>query len=70
MISFHFCRYKHYCDDVFVILEVEELIFELDPNNDGVITEDEFNVICKYISQRGNPSLPPIGGKSSTSRSD
>lgn len=47
---------------------MEELIFELDPNNDGVITEDEFNVICKYISQRG--TLPPIGGKSSTSRSD
>ena len=42
---------------------------ELDPNHDGVITEEEFNVICKYISQRGNPSLPPIGGKSSTSRS-
>ena len=47
-----------------------ELIYELDPNHDGVITEDEFNVICKYISQRGNPTLPPIGGaKSSTSRS-
>ena len=46
-----------------------ELIFELDPNHDGQITEEEFNVICKYISQRGNPSLPPIGGKSSTSRS-
>ena len=29
---------------------VEELIFDLDPNHDGVITEEEFNVICKYIS--------------------
>ena len=48
---------------------VEDLIFELDPNQDGSITEDEFNVICKYISQRGSPSLPAIGGKSSTSRS-
>ena len=48
---------------------VAELIFDLDPNHDGVITEEEFNVICKYISQRGNPTLPPIGGKSSTSRS-
>lgn len=48
---------------------MEELIFDLDPNHDGVITEEEFNVICKYISQRGNPTLPPIGGKSNTSRS-
>ena len=48
---------------------VEELIFDMDPNHDGVITEEEFSVICRYISQRGNPSLPPIGGKSSTSRS-
>ena len=48
---------------------MEELIFDMDPNHDGVITEEEFSVICRYISQRGNPSLPPIGGKSSTSRS-
>ena len=41
----------------------------MDPNHDGVITEEEFSVICRYIMQRGNPSLPPIGGKSSTSRS-
>ena len=48
---------------------VEDLIYEMDPNHDGVITEEEFSVICKYISQRGNPSFPPIGGsKSGTSR--
>ena len=42
----------------------------MDPNHDGVITEEEFSVICRYIMQRGNPNLPPIGGKqSSTSRS-
>ena len=46
-----------------------DLIFDLDPNHDGVITEEEFTVICKYIMQRGNPSFPPIGNKSSTSRS-
>ena len=42
----------------------------MDPNHDGVITEEEFSVICKYISQRGNASYPPIGGssKSGTSR--
>lgn len=50
-------------------VSVEELIFDMDPNHDGVITEEEFSVICRYIMQRGNPSLPPIGGKSSTSRS-
>ena len=48
---------------------VEELIFELDPNHNGEITEDEFNVICKHISSRGSASFPPIEGKSSTSRS-
>ena len=42
---------------------------ELDPNHDCQITEEEFSVICKYISQRGNPSFPPIGSKASTSRS-
>lgn len=45
---------------------MEELIFELDPNHDGEITEDEFNVICKYISQGGRP---PLGAQASTSRS-
>lgn len=50
--------------------QVEDLIFELDPNHDGFISEEEFSVICKYISQRGNSSFPPIGGsKSGTSRS-
>lgn len=34
----------------------------MDPNHDGVITEEEFGVICKYISQRGNSSFPPLGG--------
>jgi hypothetical protein len=48
---------------------VEELIFEFDPNHNGEITEEEFNVICKYISSRGSASFPPIEGKSSTSRS-
>ena len=48
---------------------VEDLIYEMDPNHDGVITEEEFSVICKYISQRSNPSFPPIAGsKSGTSR--
>ena len=42
---------------------------DLDPNHDGQITEEEFGLICRYISQRDNPTLPPIGGKSSTSRS-
>ena len=51
------------------VLLVEELIFEFDPNHNGEITEEEFNVICKYISSRGSASFPPIEGKSSTSRS-
>ena len=34
-----------------------------------MISEEEFSVICKYISQRGNASFPPISGKSSTQRS-
>ena len=51
-------------------MPVEELIYELDPNHDGMISEEEFSVICKYISQRGNASFPPISaGKSSTARS-
>ena len=58
-----------FCNGLFLLMLVDELIFDLDPNHDGIITEEEFNVICKYISQRGSPSLPPIGGKSSTSRS-
>ena len=48
---------------------VEKLIFDLDPNHDGVITEEEFYVILKYITDRGHPTLPPIGGQSSTHRS-
>ena len=48
---------------------MEELIFELDPNHDGIITEDEFSVICRYIIQRDQPNFPPINGKSSTHRS-
>jgi Ca2+-binding EF-hand superfamily protein len=58
-VSTHSFRYNF-------IRSVEELIFELDPNHDGEITEDEFNVICKYISQGGRDSFPPINGKSST----
>lgn len=30
-------------------VSVEELIFDMDPNHDGVITEEEFSVICRYI---------------------
>lgn len=52
--------------DLCVVI-VGDLIMDLDPNHDGAITEEEFTVICKYISQRGSPSLPPIGGKPSTS---
>ena len=54
------------------LVAVEDLIRDLDPNHDGAITEEEFALICKYISQRANPRLPPIGGsanKSSTHRS-
>lgn len=45
---------------------MEELVFELDPNHDGEITEEEFNVICKYVAQG---AFPPVAGKASTSRS-
>lgn len=68
-MTISFVRYTNYHFLALNMILVVELIYEMDPNHDGVITEDEFNVICKYISQRGNPSLPPIGGKSSTSRS-
>lgn len=55
----------------FLQLIVESLIYELDPNHDGIITEEEFGLICKYISQQGNDSFPPIktGNMSGTSRS-
>ena len=33
---------------------------DLDPNHDGQITEDEFNLIFKYITQRQQTSFPPI----------
>ena len=48
---------------------VEELIYELDPNHDGKITEEEFSVVCKYIAQRGQSSFPPLSGKSTTGQS-
>jgi len=51
--------------------QVEGLIYELDPNHDGVITEEEFSLICKFISQQGNDRFPPVGNgsKSGTARS-
>ena len=33
---------------------------DLDPNHDGQITEEEFTLIFKYISQRKQTSFPPI----------
>lgn len=48
-------------------MAVEDLIYELDPNHDGIITEEEFSVICKYISSNGGASFPPLGGASKQS---
>ena len=36
----------------YVIVSVEELLIDLDPNHDGNITEEEFALIFKYIQQR------------------
>ena len=32
--------------------QVQELLIDMDPNHDGEITEEEFSLIFKYISQR------------------
>ena len=37
---------------ILTLFLVEELILDLDPNHDGEITEEEFTLIFKYISQR------------------
>lgn len=51
---------------------VEELLDQLDPTHDGMIEEEEFMLILKYIQQKRPSTLPPINqndrsGQSSTS---
>lgn len=51
---------------------VEELLEQLDPTHDGMIEEEEFMLILKYIQQKRPSTLPPINpsdksGEASTS---
>ena len=50
----------------YLIVSVEELLIDLDPNHDGNITEEEFALIFKYIQQRQQTSFPPIEEKKFT----
>jgi Ca2+-binding EF-hand superfamily protein len=42
--------------------KMEDFLVGIDPNQNGEITEEEFAVVMKYISQRAkNSKLPKIG---------
>lgn len=50
MINISILPFLNFSNQIFSI--VDELIFELDPNHNGQITQEEFNLIMKYIEQK------------------